>query len=193
MRPRGDSTRVVVEESGPHEYLLDPRHPFKEIRGTRYFEPGSQTLTELNTLTGQYIREYDLDFTHKSIPREIFVSGVISGLKYNSADINVFVREKVEAWKDSGYKIANMPPKLSTHAAEHREHHLLRHGIPLTRKPSVIYAYLGSNNDVVKGSLARALFELGLISFKEICIELEDGRWVMSNRWDYTEMMNHEK
>jgi len=57
----------------------------------------------------------------------------------------------------------------------------------------VIYAYLGSNNDVVKGSLARALFELGLISFKEICIELEDGRWVMSNRWDYTEMMNHEK
>lgn len=193
MRPRGDSTRVIIEEPSPHEFLLDPRHPFKEIRGTKYFEHGSATLQELNALTSQYVREYEIDFTNKSMPKGLLVTGLFSGIKYNSVDINCFVREKTQSWITLGYKIGHMPPKCSSRKDPTDESHLLQHGIPLARKPSVVYAYLGAKNPVVKGSLARALFELGLISFEEISVKFSDGRCIMANRWDYTEMVEHEK
>lgn len=175
--PQGKASNVEVLEVAPHEFLLEPNHPYTEIRGTKYFESGSKTLLDLS----KYVQStyHSMPGTHRSShdPGCLLITGMFTNIKYNSGDVLSFIQEKQELWASLGYRISNMPPKLPH---KHRERKLSpehRHNLRFSTSPSISYAFIGANTQDTKMALACALVEAGLISAIEVSADGKTIGW----------------
>lgn len=173
--PLGKASNVEVVEVAPHEFLLEPHHEFKEIRGTKYFESGSETLLELTQYIIDHYSEMASRETWSRDPGPLFLTGMFTGVKYNSNDILAFIRQKSNNWKkNKKYRMSTMPPKLiPTHHP--KQDPTLRHNLKLSENPSVIYAFVGVNTQPSRIALARGLVAYKLMEFSEIS---SDGKTV---------------
>lgn len=166
--PLGKADNVEVVESAPYEYLLEPNHAFKDIRGTRYFEHGSATLLNISRYIQANYHRMSGGVRSSHDPGCPMITGMFTSIKYNSQDILAFIESKKAAWMEQGYRISSMPPKQAHGMRERKSPPEQRHNLLVSKNPSVVFAFMGSNTQDSKMALACGLVEMGLISPSEV-------------------------
>lgn len=166
--PKGKVENIEIVETAPHEFLLEPNHVFKEIRGTKYYEHGSETLLSISKQVHEAYPLMSWGARSSHDHGSLLVTSMFTSVKYNSGDILVFIESKKAEWRKLGYHISTVPPKAPTGGRKRKKLPEDRHNLKTSTKPSVIFAFVGSNTQDTRMALAKSLVDAGLITFDEV-------------------------